>query len=145
MKQTTLRFILVVAMLAVIIALVSCKKKEITPTSELEPCKTGVVNYVGKYKSYAKDSITIEFVSNRCPEENANDYKSEDLYKLFQKYSVQNYTFTPKTYTFSTNNKTETTFGTSIQNFYFSIVRSTDKAIVINSPNIIQSITLFKH
>ncbi len=122
--------------------LFSCKKDKPQPIPE-PTCETGTVSFAGTFVT-GIDTIHIDFVSNRCPEENSNNYKSDDLHVLLQKNAVSGYTFIPTTYTFSTTELIETKIGESIITSDFTLIRSDVKIYSLNSSKINKRLTLLK-
>jgi len=132
-----------ILLLIVFVAIVSCKKEEPTPEPQPTPCTTGVVNFSGKYK-YTVDSFTIEWVSNKCPQENSNIYKSTDLWKVLNKYAKPEYTLTAKTYYFETTDNIEQKIGESAITDSLGIYRASVKNLSVGSKYINKSLVFVK-
>lgn len=73
--------------IGLLIFVLGCKKKEVTPEPTLTPyvCETKTKVFEGKYEaqSDSKDTITIVFIHNNCPTEGVNTYSVYGLGKAY--------------------------------------------------------------
>lgn len=101
---------------ALLIIVISCKKKEITlePTPIPYVCETKTKVFEGKYEtqSDSKDTITIVFIHNNCPTEGVNTYSVYGLGKAYNN-AIQSNLDVNKVYEIKSNEsgKSATTIG----------------------------------
>ncbi len=148
--------------LIAILAFVSCKKKEASPTPDPEPtttgsttgnptptCSTGKNYLTGKYLFYFEnpqgtDTITIKFENNRCPLKDSNRYRVIGASKAVNAYAKPGNTFQAKDYFVETEyeniNDGFWGYGTDI-NVQFTGGGS--PMFYISSPNLIKDLRLY--
>lgn len=75
-----------IVLIAIVIFITSCKKKEVDPIVAEPVCETTTPKFAGKYKYVQgnQDTIEIVFINNNCPNKVVNTYLIKGLGKAVQ-------------------------------------------------------------
>ena len=75
-----------IVLIAIVIFITSCKKKEVAPIVAEPVCETTTPKFAGKYKYVQgnQDTIEIVFINNNCPNKVVNTYLIKGLGKAVQ-------------------------------------------------------------
>jgi len=128
-----------IILILVVIVLISCKKKEVTPVEPEPVCTITADDFSGKYFNANNDTIEVVFLHNNCPTNKSNTYLVKKLGEAVQSELKPSHTFEMKNYEFTVDGTTN--FGTSVT---FQLNRENTGNLIFNSIKVYNSIKFYK-